>query len=305
MVLVSFYQFRPLTGLPLLRARMEARGQELGVLGTILLAAEGVNGSVTGTPEAVDGLLADLTRRIGGGDWIMNRQTVQTPPFRRLKIRIRPEIIRFDTPDPDLAHRVGRHIPASEWNTLIDRPDVRLIDTRNDYEVALGSFEGADNPGTDTFRAFARWVDDNLDPDTDRHVAMFCTGGVRCEKASAWMKDRGFENVYQLEGGILSYLAEVDEAQSRWSGECFVFDDRVSVNHRLEATGRTLCQACRRPADGLDSDGLPPVTREPDQCDLCGLSLPADRRAGLIERARQIRLANERGMDHLGPQETG
>ncbi len=303
MILTSFYQFLPVNGLPLLRCRMETRARDAGVLGTVLIAPEGINGSLTGPDEAVTGLLDWLSAQIGADSWVVNRQAVENPPFRRLKVRIRPEIIRFDQPDPNLATRVGRHIPPGQWNDLIRREDVRVIDTRNDYEVRLGSFEGAENPGTDTFRDFARWVDEHLDPETDRNVAMFCTGGVRCEKASAWLAEKGFDNVFQLKGGILSYLDEVPVEESCWQGECFVFDDRVSIDHRLRPTGRSLCQACRRPAEALDAAGLPPVDESTRRCLDCGQAIDSRRLAGLRERARQVRLARQKGKEHLGPQD--
>ncbi len=301
MQLTSFYQFTPVRGIPMMRARTEHRARQAGLLGTVLLAEEGINGSLAGPHGAADSLLDWLALELGAQRWVVNRQEVEEAPFRRLKVRIRPEIIRFDRPDPGLAEQAGEHVTPQRWDELIGRGDVRLVDTRNDYEVRLGSFTGAENPSTDSFRDFTEWVESNLDPARDRNVAMFCTGGVRCEKASAWMRSRGFENVFQLEGGILSYLDHKGGSESHWQGECFVFDDRVSLDHRLQPTGRMLCQACRRPADGLDRDGLPPVAN--GACAHCTQALTPQRVAGLRERARQVRLAIQEDRNHLGPQD--
>lgn len=291
--LVAFYQFRPLDGLPLLRERLLARARERNLLGTVLLAPEGINGSLVGTPVDLDGFLADLAGLTGCDRPVSNRQTVDTPPFHRLKVRLRPEIIRFDLVDPALPERTGEYVAPADWNVLIQRPGVRLVDTRNAYEVALGTFDGAEDPGTESFRDFTAWAEVHLDPERDREVAMFCTGGVRCEKASAWLKRKGFENVYQLDGGILGYLAAVPPERQTWRGECFVFDDRVTVDARLRATGRHLCPACQRPAVEPGGDGV---------CRECTETLEPGRRARLAERARQIRLAEERGEVHIGPE---
>lgn len=300
--LAGFYRFHPLAGLPLLRERLLARARELGLRGTVLLAPEGVNGSLVGAPAALDAFIDTLAGRTGIPRPVCNRQPVSGSPFLRLKVRIRPEIIRFDYIDPEIAHTTGEHVDPGQWNDLIRRRNVRLVDTRNDYEVALGTFEGAENPHTDTFRDFIAWAESQLDPDHDREVAMFCTGGVRCEKAAAWLKQRGFERVYQLSGGILGYLSAVPPERQTWRGECFVFDDRISVDASLNATGRRLCAACQRPADRLDSDGLPPLDAAGGTCRACHETLDPGRHARLTERARQIRLAEDRGEAHLGPE---
>lgn len=300
MQLTSFYQFLPFNRLPLLRSRVRARAEQLGLRGTVLLAEEGINGSLAGEPLAVAEMLSWLEAEAGCDRLIRNSQAVEAMPFRRLKVRIRPEIIRFDMPDPGLAMRVGEHIPASGWNRLLQRSGLRLLDVRNDYEVSLGSFEGAENPGTDSFGQFADWVEANLDPETDEHVAMFCTGGVRCEKASAWMRSRGFRHVYQLEGGILSYLDQVPSGDSRWRGECFVFDDRVSLDHDLKSTDRVVCHGCRKPLPAGDDNPMPPVKNS--ICLRCEEAFGENRQRSLGERLRQIELAESRGVAHLGPE---
>jgi UPF0176 protein len=193
-------------------------------------------------------------------------------------------------------------VAPDDWNRIIQGENIQLVDTRNDYEYRLGSFEGARNPGTASFTEFKQWCESELDP--DRPVAMFCTGGVRCEKASAWLRARGFAEVFQLHGGILGYLAQVQAPESRWRGECFVFDDRVSLAANLAPTGRVVCRGCRLPAEGLDAEGVPPIS-DRGQCGLCDQSFDAARLGSLRERARQARLAAERGESHFGPAAQG
>ncbi len=294
--LATFYQFLSLDELPLKRERALARAAELELKGTILLAAEGINAALCGSRDSVDAMLAWLESKWGVQPPFINRQMIDQPAFRRLKVRIRPEIIRFDQPWNDHVPELGEHLTPAEWNRLLDQPGLRLVDTRNDYEVGLGSFEGAENPHIDSFTEFARWAEEHLDP--AEPVAMFCTGGVRCEKASAWLKARGFQRVYQLAGGILNYLDQVPSPQSRWRGECFVFDDRISLDHQLQPTDRPVCQACRKPCNDIDDDRLPPLDQN-RRCIPCGQLIEQKHEAGMRERARQIRIARERGGQHL------
>jgi len=295
---VSGYQFLALARPGLVRARAEARAARLGLCGTVLVAAEGINFSLFGACARLDEWLAWLRDALRVDQPVINRQPVARAPFRRLRVRVREEIVTFDPGVRPPAGRCAGRLTPAEWNRLLARGDVQLVDVRNDYEVRLGTFDGALDPGTTSFTEFKRYCETALD--RSRPVAMFCTGGVRCEKAGAWLLQRGQAEVWQLSGGILGYLAQTAPEQSRWRGECFVFDDRVSVDANLRSTGRVVCRACRRPADGVDAAGLPPVTRG-RECGLCGERFDAARLAGLLERSRQVALAAGRGGSHLGP----
>ena len=295
--LLSAYQFIDLDELPLMRERLQVRARELGLKGTVLLATEGVNFSLGGDSKALDEWLAWLARSYGIGDPVINRMVVEQVPFLRLKVRIRPEIITFD---PDLRPgqvATGQALSPDQWQRLLGDDQVQLVDTRNHYEYEIGTFSGAVNPQIDHFTEFRDWAIEHLDP--ERPVAMFCTGGVRCEKASAWLLANGHDHVYQLHGGILKYLQAIPAGQSRWEGECFVFDDRVSVDHELKPTGRPVCAGCRKPAEGLGTDGMPPVDDQ-GNCRACGEHFSPGRLAGVRERVRQIALARSRGDRHLG-----
>jgi len=297
--LLSAYQFVALDQLPLQRDRIRVFAQEQGLKGTVLIAPEGINFSLGGPREALDRFLGWVDERLGVDAPVINWQPVDSVPFLRLKVRIRPEIITFD---PELIPGdapTGQSLTPTQWQELICRDDVQLVDTRNSYEYQLGSFEQAVDPATERFTDFGPWALQHLQ--TDRPVAMFCTGGVRCEKASAWLLRHGYSEVYQLDGGILNYLKTIPEEESLWRGECFVFDDRVSVDHALRPTGRAVCAGCRRPAEGLDPEAMPPVDAS-GQCRLCGERFSPDRLAGLRERVRQVALARARGDQHLGPQ---
>jgi len=296
---LSGYQFVNLERLALWRARIEAHAAHSGLRGTVLLAGEGINFSLSGARGALDEWLNWIASRLGCNAPVINRQPAEAVPFLRLKVRARDEIVTFDpgvTPTPQSA---GQPLLPEAWNALLDQEDVQLIDARNDYEYQIGSFERAVNPNIASFTQFKRYCREQLDP--DRPVAMFCTGGVRCEKASAWLRQCGFSEVFQLRGGILGYLSATPAEHSRWRGECFVFDDRVSVDAALEATGRRACCGCRRPADGLDSAGVPPISAQ-GECRLCGEVFDAARLDSLRERSRQVALARERGYAHLGPE---
>ncbi|GAB4171431.1 MAG: rhodanese-related sulfurtransferase [Wenzhouxiangellaceae bacterium] len=299
MEVLSGYQFVALDAPAALRGEVLEQAQALGLKGTILLAEEGVNFSLTGPATALDAWLGWATGRLGLDAPVVNRQAVDSAPFKRLKVRVRREIVTFDPGVRPGRSEGGQAVPASEWNRLLERDDVQLIDTRNDYEYALGTFRGARNPGTRRFVEFKAFTQRALDP--KRPVAMFCTGGIRCEKASAWLRSQGFDEVYQLQGGILSYLQATPSDRSRWQGECFVFDDRVSVDSRGRATGRRLCVGCRHPADGLDRNGRPPLADD-GQCPLCGRHFAPHQIASMDERVRQVRLAEQRGRAHLGPE---
>lgn len=229
---VSFYLFVGLTDLETLQARLAHLCQTQELLGTVILAAEGINGAIAGSPSSIQALQAFWAADPRFDQLTYKTSWVEQPPFQKIKIKIKPEIISLGRPHLD-PNQAGKRVPATEWNQLLQDPEVILIDTRNEYEIELGTFAKAINPGIDSFREFPEYVNQNLDPKRDRKVAMFCTGGIRCEKASAFMLEQGFEQVYQLEGGILQYLEQVPPEQSLWQGECFVFDQRVSVDHQL------------------------------------------------------------------------
>lgn len=292
---LSGYQFIVLDHPARTRERIRSFAEENRLTGTVLVAPEGLNFSLVGAPEALDGWLDWIGRKLGCDAPVTSRQVVDQPPFLRLKVRTRDEIVTFD---PDVDPVAGQSVSPTDWNRLIERDGVQLVDTRNDYEYRLGTFERAENPGTATFSEFKDYCRERLDP--DRPVAMFCTGGVRCEKAGAWLARQGFDEVYQLRGGILGYLAETPPEQSHWRGECFVFDDRVSLDAELRPTGRVVCRGCRKPATGLDAAGVPPID-EDGTCRACGEVFDADRLGSLRERARQVALAAARGEPHLGP----
>ena len=219
-------------------------------------------------------------------------------PFHRMKVKLKREIVTMGVEDVDPTACVGRYATPSEWNALIDDPECLVIDTRNDYEVAIGSFQGAVNPGTQSFRDFPEWVQSNLDPSRHTKVAMFCTGGIRCEKSTSYLVSQGFEDVWHLQGGILKYLEDIPESESRWEGECFVFDSRVAVNHRLEKGSFDQCYACRHPI--TDADKASEHYKKGVSCPRCYGDLTAARQARFQERQKQVELAAGRGEQHIG-----
>ncbi|EDY39388.1 rhodanese domain protein [Cyanobium sp. PCC 7001] len=302
----AFYRFAPFAAaeLPSLRRRLLACGEEAGVKGSVLLAPEGVNGTVSGPEAGVEALLQELRADPRLAALREKRAAAPVQPFHRFKVRLKREIVTMGDPalQPYLATAVGAHVDPQEWDALITDPRTLVIDTRNAYEVALGRFEGAIDPGTTSFREFPAWVERELKPLVDQQrpeaIALYCTGGIRCEKATAHLLQQGFEAVHHLHGGILRYLEERPQAGSRWQGECFVFDQRVAVNHRLEPGEARLCHACRRPLTPADRQ-LPSYV-EGVSCRHCeGQRGPLDR-ARFAERQKQMALARRRGEAHLG-----
>lgn len=269
-----------------------------GVKGSLLLAAEGINGTIAGPREGIDTVLAHIRGLPGcdGLEW--KESTAAEMPFGRMKVRLKREIVTMGQPDVDPAAAVGRYVDPADWNDLIRAPDVVVIDTRNDYEVAIGTFQGALDPGTTSFGAFPDWWARNAERFEGKRIAMFCTGGIRCEKATSWLVGQGVDNVHHLRGGILKYLEEVPAEDSLWQGECFVFDGRVSVGHGLAQGPHVMCHACRRPLAPADLDH--PDHEEGVSCARCiGTYSDADR-ARFRERQRQVALAQTRGTRHLG-----
>ncbi|MBU1305923.1 MAG: rhodanese-related sulfurtransferase [Alphaproteobacteria bacterium] len=271
-----------------------------GIKGTLILAPEGINGTVAGSPDAIEALAQFLfvsgpfgTRLIGAE---VKYSGASEMPFLRMKVRLKPEIVTLRAPEANPSKAVGTYVEPADWNGLIERNDVVLVDTRNDYEVGLGTFSRALDPHTANFTEFKDYVANNLDPKRDKKVAMFCTGGIRCEKASSYLLSQGFEEVFHLKGGILKYLEVVPEAESRFAGECFVFDERVSVGHGLVEGDATLCRACRHPLTAADRADA--HYHEGVSCPYCVDD--ADKHAAALERQKQMELAEKRGGAHLG-----
>lgn len=297
-LVAAFYHFASLPDYKAMRGPLLQRCEDLGLLGTILLAEEGINGTVAGPERGVRRLLERLGEdpRLEGLQAKFSR--TGEAPFYRMKVRLKKEIVSLGVPGVDPRQAVGEYVAPEHWNALIARDDVRLVDTRNDYEVHLGTFRGAEDPGTRSFREFPAWVAEHLDPERDEHVAMFCTGGIRCEKSTAYLKSLGFRNVYHLEGGILNYLEQVDAAESAWEGDCFVFDNRVTVDHELRQGDLEVCPACRMPV--TEADRASPKFELHVSCPRCFDRLTPEKRERLLERGKQIELAAQRGERHLG-----
>lgn len=268
------------------------------IRGTLLLAKEGINGTISGPQEGIDAVRTWLDKQEGLANIDCKFSYHDVQPFHRSKVKLKKEIVTMGVEGIDPRKVVGTYVQPKDWNALISDPEVILIDTRNDYEYEIGTFKNAINPNTDTFREFPQYVKDNLDPAKHKKVAMFCTGGIRCEKSTAYMKELGFEEVYHLQGGILKYLEEVPEAETMWQGECFVFDDRVAVNHSLQKGHYDQCHACRFPV--TEADKLSPKYQYQVSCPHCYDTLDEDKKARLLEREKQIRLAQERGESHIG-----
>ena len=297
-VITALYKFVTLDDYQSIREPLQTFCQEQGVKGTLLLANEGINGTVAGTRSAMDALLDYLKSDERLADVEYKESFAEENPFYRMKVKLKREIVTLGVEGIDPNLTVGTYVKPQDWNVLISDPDVVLVDTRNDYEVDIGTFKGAIDPKTTTFREFPDYVHNNFDPKKNKKVAMFCTGGIRCEKASAYMLQEGYEEVYHLQGGILKYLEEVPEAESMWQGECFVFDNRVSVNHRLEQGHYDMCHACRRPISEQDKQS--PDYLSGVSCHHCiGEKSEADRER-FAQRQQQIELANEQGQHHIG-----
>ncbi len=293
----AFYRFQRLADLPAIREALLALCGRHGVLGIILIAPEGINGTIAAAPGVMDDVLAGVRETVGLATLETKFSTAAARPFRRMKVRIKKEIVTIGDPAADPNTAVGAYVEPADWNALIADPDVLLIDTRNAYEVEIGTFAGAIDPGTDAFGEFPAWVRRNLDPARHRRIAMFCTGGIRCEKASSFMLQEGFEQVYHLKGGILGYLEQVPQSESRWRGGCFVFDERIAVGHSLTELPVRLCLACSRPlTPGMETM---PGYEVGVSCPRCVDSLSEAQKASARERQRQIGIGVRRGKPHL------
>ena len=297
-VITALYKFVPLEDYRSLKDALDKLCNQHGLKGTLLLANEGINGTVAGTPQATQALLDYFKNDDRLADMAYKQSYADKVPFFRMKVRLKKEIVTIGLSDVDPRQKVGEYVKPKNWNQLVSDPEVLLIDTRNDYEYEVGTFDGAINPNTNNFREFPQYIRNNFDPDKHKKVAMFCTGGIRCEKASSYLLDQGFENVYHLEGGILKYLEEVDRQASLWHGECFVFDQRVTVDHDLKPGGFDQCHGCRRPI--AEEDKHSEKYLQGVSCPKCYDGLSDDQKKRFAMREKQIQLAKQRGEAHMG-----
>lgn len=297
-VVCALYRFVSLDDYESLQKPLQDFLHQHNIKGTLLLAHEGINGTVSGSAASIQALLAyfDNDPRLAGLDVKFSYDDSQ--PFYRAKVKLKKEIVTMGVEGIDPKQIVGTYVDPKDWNALISSPDVVLVDTRNDYEVQIGTFKNALNPHTTNFRQFPAYVQQHLDPAKHKKVAMFCTGGIRCEKSTAYLKEQGFDEVYHLHGGILKYLEEVPAQDSLWEGECFVFDNRVSVNHALEKGSYDQCHACRMPI--TDEDKQHAHYQQGISCHHCYGQKDAERIKRLQEREKQIGLAKQRGEQHIG-----
>jgi UPF0176 protein len=297
--IAAFYRFGRVEDCARWRAPLLEACRTGGVKGTILLAGEGVNGTIAGGRQGISGVLELLRQMCGLTADDVKFSESDGMPFHRMKVRLKKEIVTMGVADLDPAADAGTYVDPADWNRLIADPDTVVVDTRNVYEVALGTFAGAVDPGTASFSEFPAWAEQNRERLAGRKVAMFCTGGIRCEKATSYLRSLGLQDVFHLKGGILKYLEEVPEAESRWRGECFVFDERVSVGHGLLEGEAELCRACRRPL--MAADRQSPHYRPGISCVYCHEERSEEDRARYAERHRQVGLAGKRGAKpHIG-----
>ena len=293
----ALYHFTRFSDPAALRAPLQEKCDALGITGSLLLAGEGINGTIAGTRQGIDAILLYL-RALPGCDTLEHKEsTASLPPFPRMKVKLKKEIVTMGQPDVNPIGRVGHYVEGKDWNDLICSPDVAVIDTRNDYEVGIGTFKGAIDPQTKSFRDFPKWWEDNKDRFHNKRIAMFCTGGIRCEKSTNYLLGQGVEEVYHLKGGILKYLEEVPEKDSTWEGDCFVFDARVSVGHGLKEGPHQLCYACRRPL--LPEDRARPEYEHGVACHQCTHDTSESDKDRFRERQKQIHLARARGERHM------
>lgn len=297
-IVAALYKFAKLPDYRALQNPVLACCEANGIKGTLLLAQEGINGTVAGSRAGIDALLAFLRSDARLAALEHKESLADEMPFYRMKVRLKKEIVTLGVPGIDPNEKVGTYVTPEDWNALISDPEVLVVDTRNDYEYDIGTFRGALDPKTTTFREFPAYVKQNLDPAKHKKVAMFCTGGIRCEKATAFMLEQGFADVYHLQGGILKYLEKIPAEQSLWEGECFVFDQRVAVGHGLSVGQHDQCRSCRYPI--APEDKASPKYQEGVSCPRCFDTLSEEKRASAMERQRQVQLALQRGKQHIG-----
>ena len=296
----ALYKFVRLENFEQLREPLLQQMQNHEVKGTLLLASEGINGTIAGAEAGIKAVLSWLKSDTRLTDIVSKESYHEHNPFNRTKVKLKKEIVTMGVEGIDPRHVVGTYVKPDEWNDLISDPEVLLVDTRNDYEVEIGTFKHAVNPNTKTFREFPDYVKENLDPEKHKKVAMFCTGGIRCEKSTAYLKEQGFDEVYHLEGGILKYLEEMPEENSLWQGECYVFDGRVSVNHDLEKGQYDMCNACRLPI--TEEDKQSEQYEAGVSCPKCYGTHSEEQIQRFRDREKQVQLAKARGIQHVGGQ---
>ncbi len=297
-VVAALYHFTKFADHKSLRAPLQAVCDAHGVKGSLLLAHEGINGTIAGTRAGIDAVLKAVRALPGCAELEHKESFASDMPFLRMKVKLKKEIVTLGVPSVDPTAHVGHYVDPQDWNDLITQDDVVVIDTRNDYEVEIGTFEGAVDPETKSFREFPDWWAKNKDRFHNKRVAMFCTGGIRCEKSTNYLLGEGIEDVYHLKGGILKYLEEVPAENSKWNGECFVFDSRVSVGHGLKEGDYELCYACRMPLAPEDFDR--PEYEKGVSCHRCIDQTDEDRKTRFRERQKQVELAEKRGAKHIG-----
>jgi len=297
-VVSALYKFVPFEDTSSLRDVLQVACAENEIKGSLLLASEGINGTIAGSVEGIDAILKVIKALPGCSDLEHKESWAEEMPFLRMKVRLKKEIVTMGQPLADPGQTVGTYVAPEDWNELIAQDDVVVIDTRNDYEVGIGTFEGAVDPATASFREFPDWWARHHNEYAGKKIAMFCTGGIRCEKSTSYLKSLGHDEVYHLKGGILKYLEKVPHEESRWDGECFVFDNRVSVKHGLELGSYDLCYACRRPI--TDDDKASPDFEIGVSCPHCIDEQTDAQRAGFRERQKQVAIAEARGMKHIG-----
>ena len=294
----ALYKFVSLPDFESLQAPLQKIMSDSNVFGTLLLATEGINGTISGLPSDVGLVLAWLEQQPQLSNIDQKNSYHSEIPFYRTKVKLKKEIVTMGVQGIDPQQVVGTYVKPSDWNALISDPDVVVVDTHNDYEVEIGTFKNAIDPQTKTFRDFPAWAQKNLDREKHKKVAMFCTGGIRCEKSTAYMKEQGFEEVYHLEGGILKYLEEVPKDQTLWQGECFVFDNRVAVDHDLKRGSYDQCHACRMPITEQEKESE--FYQQGLSCHHCHDVVEDDRKQRFAERQKQVDLAKQRGEEHIG-----
>lgn len=297
-VVSALYHFVALDNYKDLRQPLLNMMLKNNVKGTVLLASEGINGTIAGSRKSIDNVLQWIRSDERLNDVRHKESYDDVMPFYRTRVKLKKEIVTMGVEGINPKHSVGTYVKPEDWNALISDPDVTLIDTRNDYEVAIGAFKNAINPKTETFRQFPKYINENHRPEKNKKVAMYCTGGIRCEKSTAYLKEQGFEEVYHLQGGILKYLETVPESESLWQGECFVFDNRVSVTHALEKGSYDQCNACRLPI--TEEDKQSEHYQQGVSCPYCYDKTSEAQRRRYSEREKQVRLAALRGEEHIG-----
>jgi UPF0176 protein len=298
LTICALYKFTRLDDFEEIQGPLKIFLESLNIRGTLLLAKEGVNGTISGDNDSIMKSLDYLQKdeRLVGLEYKFSYS--EKPPFKRLKVKLKKEIVTLGVSNIDPIFSSGTYVKPADWNELINDPDVVLIDTRNNYEFEIGSFKGSINPNTETFREFPAYTKNNLEKYRDKKIAMFCTGGIRCEKSTAYLKSKGFENVFHLQGGILKYLEEIKEDESLWEGECFVFDDRVAVKHNLDLGKYDQCHACRFPI--TDEDKEHPHYEKGASCPRCYGTKNSSQVSRYREREKQVQLAKSRGESHIG-----